>query len=79
MWYVKFDCEDGDKFRVSNRRQPLYFLLDLLQFLPSLSGCIILGFEGDNVKFKWRRRNNVIYNRICCVDYPETGSSKENQ
>lgn len=76
MWYVKFDCVNGEKFRVSNRRQLLYFLLDLLQFLPSLSGCVILRFKGDNVEFKWRRRRNVIYNRIRCVDYPETSLSR---
>jgi hypothetical protein len=80
MWYVKFDCVNGEKFRVSNRRQLLYFLLDLLQFLPSLSGCVILRFKGDNVEFKQRRGSNVIYNsnRIRCVDYPETSLSRRD-
>ena len=77
MWHMKFDCVNGEKFRVSNRRQLLYFLLDLFQFLPSLSGCVILRFKGDNIEFKWRRRNNVIYNRVRCVDYPETSLSRE--
>ena len=77
MRHVKFDRENGDKFRMSNRSQLLYFLLDLLQFLPSLSGCVILRFKGDNVELKWRRRNNVIYNRIRCIDYPETSLSRE--
>ena len=78
MWYMKFDCVNTEKFRVSDCRQLLYFLLDLLQFLPSLSGCVILRFKGDNVEFKWRDRNKVIYNRIRYVDYPETSLKKES-
>ena len=77
MRHVKFDCENGDEFRMSNCSQLLYFLFDLLQFLPSLGGCVILRLKGDNVEFKWRRRNNVIYNRVRCVDYPETSLNRE--
>jgi len=44
----------------------MYFLIDLLQLLPSWSGCVILRFKGDNAEFKWRCRNelNLELNRI---------------
>lgn len=79
MWYMKLDCVNAEKFRVSDRRQSLYFLLDVLQFLPSLSGCVILRFKGDNIEVKWGDRNDVIYNRIRCVDYTETSLRKRER
>jgi hypothetical protein len=53
-----------------------FVFLELLQFLPSLSGCVILRFKGDKVEFKWRCRN--IYNRIRCIDNPETRLSRDS-
>jgi hypothetical protein len=78
MWYMKLDRVNADKFQVSDGRQPLYFLLDLLQFLSSLGCCVILRFKGDNVEFKWGHRHNLIYDRIRSVDYPETSLRRES-
>jgi hypothetical protein len=68
----EFDGIQVDNVLMADLYETLDLLLNRLQLLTALRRSVVLRVKSDQIYLERKRRRNVITNRFCLIDRPET-------